>query len=156
MSAESLADIGAGPQGGELLASRTELFDDRVQTWVGRLASGELPRPDRGTAARVAAAVIGPGQLMEVGGVIDAQRACQCVKAALNMITVQYTKAFPGIRINAVEPGYTKTDLSHNTGTQTVEEGRESSSAWPASPQMDQAVASSTPPTPSPGRHRRR
>ena len=25
-------------------------------------------------------------------------------KAAVNMITVQYAKAFPGMRINAVEP----------------------------------------------------
>jgi NAD(P)-dependent dehydrogenase (short-subunit alcohol dehydrogenase family) len=46
-------------------------------------------------------------------------------KAAVNMITVQYAKAFPNIRINAVEPGYTKTDLNHNTGTQTVEQGAE-------------------------------
>jgi NAD(P)-dependent dehydrogenase (short-subunit alcohol dehydrogenase family) len=46
-------------------------------------------------------------------------------KAALNMITVQYAKAYPGIRINAVEPGYTKTALNYNTGTQTVEEGAE-------------------------------
>jgi NAD(P)-dependent dehydrogenase (short-subunit alcohol dehydrogenase family) len=44
-------------------------------------------------------------------------------KAAVNMITVQYAKAFPGMRINAVEPGYTKTDLNGNTGLQTVEEG---------------------------------
>ena len=44
-------------------------------------------------------------------------------KAAVNMITVQYAKAFPGMRINAVEPGYTKTDLNGNTGTQTAEEG---------------------------------
>lgn len=46
-------------------------------------------------------------------------------KAAVNMITVQYAKAFPGIRINAVEPGYTATDLNHHTGTQTVEQGAE-------------------------------
>ncbi|MFC4030205.1 SDR family NAD(P)-dependent oxidoreductase [Streptomyces polygonati] len=46
-------------------------------------------------------------------------------KTAVNMITVQYAKAFPGIRINAVEPGYTRTDLNANTGTQTVEEGAE-------------------------------
>ena len=39
------------------------------------------------------------------------------------MITVQYAKAFPDIRINAVEPGYTATDLNGNTGTQTVAEG---------------------------------
>ncbi|MBW8805425.1 MAG: SDR family NAD(P)-dependent oxidoreductase [Catenulisporales bacterium] len=46
-------------------------------------------------------------------------------KAAVNMLTVQYAKAFPGIRINAVEPGYTATDLNHNAGTQTVEQGAE-------------------------------
>jgi NAD(P)-dependent dehydrogenase (short-subunit alcohol dehydrogenase family) len=46
-------------------------------------------------------------------------------KAALNMVTVQYAKAFPAFRINAVDPGYTKTDLNHNSGTQTVEQGAE-------------------------------
>ncbi|MDQ0823307.1 hypothetical protein QFZ79_001051 [Arthrobacter sp. V4I6] len=46
------------------------------------------------------------------------------------MITVQYAKAFPGMRINAVEPEYTATDLNGNTGTQTVEQVRRSSSAW--------------------------
>jgi NAD(P)-dependent dehydrogenase (short-subunit alcohol dehydrogenase family) len=44
-------------------------------------------------------------------------------KAAVNAITIQYAKAFPGIRINAVDPGYTNTDLNGRTGTQTVEEG---------------------------------
>lgn len=44
-------------------------------------------------------------------------------KAALNMLTVQYAKAFPGMRINSVDPGYTATDLNFNTGTQTVTEG---------------------------------
>jgi NAD(P)-dependent dehydrogenase (short-subunit alcohol dehydrogenase family) len=44
-------------------------------------------------------------------------------KAAVNMITIQYAKAFPTMRINAVEPGFTKTDLNANTGMQTVEEG---------------------------------
>jgi NAD(P)-dependent dehydrogenase (short-subunit alcohol dehydrogenase family) len=46
-------------------------------------------------------------------------------KAAVNMITVQYAKAFPDMRINAVEPGYTATDLNGNMGRQTVEEGAE-------------------------------
>lgn len=41
------------------------------------------------------------------------------------MITVQYAKAFPDMRINAVEPGYTATDLNGNMGRQTVEEGAE-------------------------------
>lgn len=46
-------------------------------------------------------------------------------KAALNMVTVQYAKAFPGMRVNAVEPGFTATDLNGRTGTQSVEEGAE-------------------------------
>jgi NAD(P)-dependent dehydrogenase (short-subunit alcohol dehydrogenase family) len=46
-------------------------------------------------------------------------------KTAVNMITVQFAKAFPEMRINAVEPGFTKTDLNGNTGVQTVEEGAE-------------------------------
>lgn len=41
------------------------------------------------------------------------------------MITVQYAKAFPRMRINAVEPGFTNTDLNGRTGTQTVAEGAE-------------------------------
>jgi NAD(P)-dependent dehydrogenase (short-subunit alcohol dehydrogenase family) len=44
-------------------------------------------------------------------------------KAAVNMLTVQYAKAFPSIRINAVDPGFTNTDLNHHAGTQTVEDG---------------------------------
>ncbi|MER6633841.1 SDR family NAD(P)-dependent oxidoreductase [Streptomyces sp. NPDC000987] len=46
-------------------------------------------------------------------------------KAAVNMVTVQFAKALPGIRINAVEPGFTATDLNGRTGTQTVEQGAE-------------------------------
>jgi NAD(P)-dependent dehydrogenase (short-subunit alcohol dehydrogenase family) len=44
-------------------------------------------------------------------------------KTTISAITIQYAKAFPGIRINAVDPGYTNTDLNGRTGTQTVEEG---------------------------------
>ncbi len=46
-------------------------------------------------------------------------------KAALNMITTQYAKAFPRLRINAVDPGYTATDLNGHRGTKTVEQGAE-------------------------------
>jgi len=44
-------------------------------------------------------------------------------KSAVTMLTVQYAKAFPGIRINAVDPGYTATDLNANSGHQSVTEG---------------------------------
>ncbi|MFC4907196.1 SDR family NAD(P)-dependent oxidoreductase [Actinomadura gamaensis] len=46
-------------------------------------------------------------------------------KTAINMITLRYAHAFPQMRINVVEPGYTATDLNHRTGHQTVEEGAE-------------------------------
>ncbi|GAA2598692.1 SDR family NAD(P)-dependent oxidoreductase [Winogradskya consettensis] len=44
-------------------------------------------------------------------------------KAALTMLTTQYAKAWPDIRINAADPGYTATDFTNYLGTQTVTEG---------------------------------
>ena len=47
-------------------------------------------------------------------------------KAAVSMLTVQYAKAFPGIKFNAVEPGFTATDLTPFSGAgQPVEKGAE-------------------------------
>jgi NAD(P)-dependent dehydrogenase (short-subunit alcohol dehydrogenase family) len=46
-------------------------------------------------------------------------------KTAVNMITSQYAKAFPAMRINAVDPGYTATDLNGHRGTKPVEQGAE-------------------------------
>ncbi|MEV0251123.1 SDR family oxidoreductase [Nocardia sp. NPDC050712] len=46
-------------------------------------------------------------------------------KAALNMLTTQYAQALGDIRVNAVDPGYTATDLNGRTGFQTVAEGAE-------------------------------
>jgi len=44
-------------------------------------------------------------------------------KSAVTMLTTQYAKAFPGMRVNAVDPGYTATDLNGHSGPQTVTEG---------------------------------
>ena len=44
-------------------------------------------------------------------------------KAAVTMITVQYAKALPDMRVNAVDPGPTATDLNGHRGLQTVETG---------------------------------
>ncbi|GAA1283479.1 short-chain dehydrogenase [Planotetraspora silvatica] len=48
-------------------------------------------------------------------------------KAAVNMLTVQYAKGLPELRVNAVEPGFSATDLHGMTGhgIQTVEQGAE-------------------------------
>jgi NAD(P)-dependent dehydrogenase (short-subunit alcohol dehydrogenase family) len=44
-------------------------------------------------------------------------------KAALNMVTTQYAKALPGWKVNAVDPGYTATDLNGHSGHKTIAEG---------------------------------
>jgi len=50
-------------------------------------------------------------------------------KSALNMITAIYAKELRDtpIKINAANPGYTKTDLNHNSGFRSVAEGAEAS-----------------------------
>jgi NAD(P)-dependent dehydrogenase (short-subunit alcohol dehydrogenase family) len=44
-------------------------------------------------------------------------------KAAVNMLTVQWARAHPRLRVNVADPGYTATDLNGNSGPQTVTEG---------------------------------
>ena len=44
-------------------------------------------------------------------------------KAAVGMLTLQYSKALPDIKINVVDPGYTATDINGNSGHQSVTEG---------------------------------
>jgi NAD(P)-dependent dehydrogenase (short-subunit alcohol dehydrogenase family) len=47
-------------------------------------------------------------------------------KAAVSMLTVQYAKALPGIKFNAVEPGFTATDLTpFSAAGQPVAKGAE-------------------------------
>ena len=41
-------------------------------------------------------------------------------KAAVSMLTVQYAKALPAIKFNAVEPGFTATDLTPFSGAGPV------------------------------------
>lgn len=44
-------------------------------------------------------------------------------KAAVTMLTTQYAKGLPDIRVNAADPGYTATDFNGHSGPQTVTEG---------------------------------
>jgi NAD(P)-dependent dehydrogenase (short-subunit alcohol dehydrogenase family) len=44
-------------------------------------------------------------------------------KAAVTMLTTQYAKALPDVKVNAADPGYTATDLNGHSGPQTVTEG---------------------------------
>ena len=49
-------------------------------------------------------------------------------KSAVNHVTVSFSKALAefGIKVNASDPGYTATDLNHNSGPQTVDVGAQS------------------------------
>ncbi len=44
-------------------------------------------------------------------------------KAAMTMLTTQYAKALPHIRINAADPGFTATEFNGYRGTQNITEG---------------------------------
>ncbi|KQX76404.1 SDR family NAD(P)-dependent oxidoreductase [Aeromicrobium sp. Root472D3] len=44
-------------------------------------------------------------------------------KTALNMLTVKYAAALPAMRVNAADPGYTRTDLNGGEGAHDVTEG---------------------------------
>jgi NAD(P)-dependent dehydrogenase (short-subunit alcohol dehydrogenase family) len=44
-------------------------------------------------------------------------------KAAVTMLTTQYAKAWPDMKVNAADPGYTATDFNGHSGPQTVTEG---------------------------------
>ncbi|GLY31310.1 SDR family NAD(P)-dependent oxidoreductase [Kineosporia sp. NBRC 101731] len=50
-------------------------------------------------------------------------------KGAVIALTVQYAKNLPGMRINATDPGYTKTDFTQHLGHQTVTEGTDATVA---------------------------
>ncbi len=95
---------------------------------VVRVTRAALPLLERSAAPVIVNVASGLGSL---GVVTDPARmeskfaslAYGSSKAAVVALTVQYAKALPGIRVNAVDPGYTATDLNGNAGTQTVTEG---------------------------------
>jgi NAD(P)-dependent dehydrogenase (short-subunit alcohol dehydrogenase family) len=93
-----------------------------------RMLHAFLPLLQRSAAPVVVNVSSGLGSLSVVSSIpadVYPGVAYPASKAAVNMVTVQYAKALPNMRINAADPGFTKTDLNGNTGTQTVEEGAE-------------------------------
>lgn len=104
-----------------------EIFDTNVLGLM-RVTHAFLPLLQRSAAPVVVNVSSGLGSL---SGLADPHSATHFYpgiayptsKAAVNAITIQLAKAFPALRVNAVDPGYTSTDLNGRTGTQTVEEG---------------------------------
>ncbi|MGP4096565.1 SDR family NAD(P)-dependent oxidoreductase [Nonomuraea sp. KM90] len=123
---ESGGVIGAA----ELTADRMRTLFETNVFGVVRVTHAFLPLLRRSAAPVVVNVSSGLGSMARVTAAGTPTYAYPGVaypasKVAVNMLTVQYAKAFPELRINAVEPGFTATDLNGNTGTQSVEEGAE-------------------------------
>lgn len=84
-----------------------------------------LQRSASPVVVNVSSGLASLGGLSQIPASVYPGVAYPASKAAVNMLTVQFAKGFPNMRINSVEPGFTKTDLNGNTGTQTVEQGAE-------------------------------
>jgi NAD(P)-dependent dehydrogenase (short-subunit alcohol dehydrogenase family) len=126
MSEDGKVVVGAADLTAELMR---HTFETNVFGTV-RVLHAFLPLLERSAAPVVVNVGSGLGSLTRVATPGTPAHAYPGVaypasKVVVNMITVQYAKAFPAMRINAVEPGFTKTDLNANTGLQTVEEGAE-------------------------------
>ncbi|MEU1982034.1 SDR family NAD(P)-dependent oxidoreductase [Nocardia sp. NPDC019395] len=93
-----------------------------------RVTNAFLPLLQAGENPRIVMVSSGMGSIATMtdpatAGLVPPTLGYPASKAALNMITSQYALALPHIRINAVDPGYTATDLTDHTGFQTVTEG---------------------------------
>jgi NAD(P)-dependent dehydrogenase (short-subunit alcohol dehydrogenase family) len=130
------AGIGGGfqPPVDVTAASMRDVYATNVFGAV-RVIHAALPLLLASAAPRIVNVASGLGSL---GVVTDPDRmesqfpslAYGSSKTALVAITVQYAKALPQIRINAVDPGYTATDLNGHRGTQTVAEGTDAIVAY--------------------------
>ncbi|GIG71057.1 SDR family oxidoreductase [Phytomonospora endophytica] len=103
------------------------VFDVNVLGPV-RVTRAFLPLLRKGTDPRVVMVSSGMGSIAvyadpRLAALAPPMLAYPASKAALNMLTAQYARGLDGIRVNAVDPGYTATDLTGGAGFQTLEEG---------------------------------
>ena len=123
------------------LASETDLDTMREVYEVNvfgviRVTNAMLPLLRRARAARIVNVSSEVGSITSMTDPASplaqmpmASLAYPSSKSALNMITAIYAKELRDtpIKINAANPGYTKTDLNHNSGFRSVAEGAEAS-----------------------------
>lgn len=120
----------AGPdrEPGEVTGTDMTMVLDTNVVGVVRVTHAFLPllqRSDNGVIVNVASGLgsftrtTDPGRIES--SVINV--AYNTSKTAVAMLTVQYAKAFPALRVNAVDPGYVATDFNAHTGVLTVTEG---------------------------------
>jgi NAD(P)-dependent dehydrogenase (short-subunit alcohol dehydrogenase family) len=121
------ADNGVPGAADETADSMRRIFDTNVFGIV-RMLHAFLPLMQRSAHPVVVNVSSGLGSLTDLSDPAQPTYfypgvAYPASKTTVNALTIQYAKAFPTVRINAVDPGYTNTDLNGRTGTQTVEEG---------------------------------
>ena len=100
---------------------------------VIRVTNAMLPLVRRAPAARIVNVSSEVGSISSITdpasplGQMPASLAYPSSKAALNMITAIYARDLRDtpIKVNAANPGYTKTDLNRNSGFRSVTEGAE-------------------------------
>jgi NAD(P)-dependent dehydrogenase (short-subunit alcohol dehydrogenase family) len=122
--------VGAGKPVGEVTGSDMQTTYDTNVFGVVRVTHAFLPLLQASDAPVVVNVSSGLGSLAATGdpGRVEFHVALldyNSSKTALVMVTSQYAKAYPAIRFNAVDPGYTATDLNGHQGTNSVEEGTE-------------------------------
>ena len=120
--------------GGRFVAPREATTADFIEVYgvnvLGpvRVTSAFLPLIEQSPEPRVVMVSSGVGSLAYANDPDHPYYALHGLtypssKTALNMITSQYAKALPHIRVCAVDPGWTATDFTDHQGTQTVAEG---------------------------------
>jgi NAD(P)-dependent dehydrogenase (short-subunit alcohol dehydrogenase family) len=126
--------VGGGPPSATDLDAMRDVYETNV-FGVIRVTNAMLPLLRRAPAARIVnvssevgsiAAMTDPaGPLAQM----PAGLAYPSSKTALNMITALYAKELRDtpIKVNAANPGYTKTDLNGHSGFRSVAEGAEPS-----------------------------
>ena len=108
-------------------ADAREVFDTNV-FGVVRVTHAFLPLLERSAQPVIVNVSSGMGSF---AAVTDPERTESKVsvplysasKAAVSMLTVKYAKLLPNMRVNAADPGYTKTDFNGGDGAYTVAEG---------------------------------
>ncbi|HEY1177501.1 MAG TPA: SDR family oxidoreductase [Phytomonospora sp.] len=121
------AGVGAPPSSAEETPAEElrAVFDVNVLGPV-RVTRAFLPLLRKGTDPRIVMVSSGMGSIATYADPlipVPPMLAYPASKAALNMLTSQYARALDGIRVNAVDPGFTATDLTGGAGFQTLEEG---------------------------------
>ncbi|MFJ4657893.1 SDR family oxidoreductase [Nocardia sp. NPDC088792] len=124
---------GDGKPSSTELNSLRNLFETNVFGVVA-VTNALLPLLRRAEAARIVNVSSEVGSLtatMDPDGPMFRMAAIPYAtsKTALNMVTAQYAKELwdTPIKVNAANPGYTATDLNHNSGFRTAAQGAEPS-----------------------------